>query len=297
MITQTENEGHSTRGIIGRSEFHSALIGHGIQFSRTPKMHTDEGAALGIGYRYDLIDTQMLDHGTEIEALLDRAEAAGCIGVNITHPFKKSAIPFIDHLSDAARAVHAVNTVLFKDGQRYGHNTDYWGFAEAFKRHMAGVACNRILLVGAGGAGAAVANALVDHKTDHLMIFDKNRRSSQELADELSSRSSSNKISVVTDLELELSKADGLINATPVGMATHPGMPVPAHILRPDQWVADIIYFPLETELLVKARAHGCKVMDGSGMAVFQAVRAFEIFTGLVPDPTRMRATFDAFTH
>jgi len=257
----------------------------------------EEGAALGVGFRYDLIDTQNLIAGIEIEVLLERAETSGCHGVNITHPFKKSVIPFLDSLSDAARAVHAVNTVLFQNGRRYGHNTDYWGFAEAFKHHMSDVACNKVMLVGAGGAGAAVSNALIDQKVGHLMIYDKNPQSSQDLAGSLRTRASSCKISIVTDLGQELSVADGLVNATPMGMATHPGMSVPVEILRSGHWVADIIYVPLETELLASARARGCKVMDGSGMAIFQAARAFELFTGLTPDPNRMRATFDAFTH
>ena len=90
-------------------------------------------------------------------------------------------------------------------------------------------------------------------------------------------------------------EANGIVNCTPVGMEKHPGLPLSAAAIDPRQWVADIVYFPLETELLRAARAQGCRSLDGSGMAVFQAVRAFELFTGRPADPNRMKATFDAF--
>ena len=83
-----------------------------------------------------------------------------------------------------------------------------------------------------------------------------------------------------TDLASALASADGIVNTTPLGMANYPGMAIPAALLRPELWVADIVYFPLETELLREARARGCRTMSGGGMAVFQAVAAFRLFTG-----------------
>jgi shikimate dehydrogenase len=91
-----------------------------------------------------------------------------------------------------------------------------------------------------------------------------------------------------------MAAADGMVNTTPLGMAKYPGMAVPADLLRPDLWVADIVYFPLETELLRKARARGCRTMPGGGMAVFQAVGAFRLFTGLEPDAERMLRHFES---
>ena len=94
------------------------------------------------------------------------------------------------------------------------------------------------------------------------------------------------------DLAAAMASADGLINTTPVGMAKYPGLPLPADLLRPGLWVAEIVYFPLETELLRTARALGCRTLDGGGMAVFQAVMAFHLFTGIAPDPERMLRHF-----
>ena len=96
----------------------------------------------------------------------------------------------------------------------------------------------------------------------------------------------------VADRAAAIAAADGLINATPIGMDTHPGLPLDPALLRPDLWVAEVIYFPLETELLRRARALGCRTLDGTGMAVHQAVAAFRLFTGREPDPARMAATF-----
>ena len=89
-----------------------------------------------------------------------------------------------------------------------------------------------------------------------------------------------------------MATADGIVNATPLGMASYPGTPVPATLLRPEMWVADIVYFPLETELLREARARGCRTMSGGGMAVFQAADAFRLFTGQEPDCERMLKHF-----
>lgn len=271
------------------------LIGHGIQLSRTPKMHVTEGGLLGIDYRYDLIDINQMEGDQKIADLLNRAQNDGYRGVNITHPFKQVAVEHLDHLSDAAHAVGAVNTVVFQDGQRFGHNTDYWGFSEAFRQQLTNAATNYVLLFGAGGAGRAVANALLDNSVAHLVIFDPSTEAVTSLVQRLAERVGAERVSAANDLAQAIENADGLVNASPVGMALLPGNPVPTGLLQSRHWVADVIYFPLETELLATARARGCQIMNGSGMAVFQAVRAFELFTGIKPDPNRMRVTFDAF--
>jgi shikimate dehydrogenase len=272
------------------------LIGHGIQLSRTPKMHTDEGARQGLIYSYDLFDTELMSPEPSLSQMLDRCEADGFSGLNITHPFKQEVLAHLDSLSDAAKAVNAVNTIVFRDGKRFGHNTDYWGFAEAFRMNLADAKKDQVLLIGAGGAGGAVANALIDSGVSQLAIFDRNPDAASFLANSINARTRKQTVFATSSVEEEISQSDGVVNATPVGMASLPGSPVPIALLGARHWVADIIYFPLETELLAAARAKGCRTMDGSGMAVFQAVRAFELFSGVKPDPTKMRATFDAFT-
>lgn len=279
-----------------KTAFLVGLIGRGIGQSRTPKMHMEEGAALGLLYRYDLLDVATMAPETDVATLLTQAEQNGLSGVNVTYPFKQAVIEHLDELSDAARAVEAVNTVVFRDGKRFGHNTDYWGYSQAFAQSLTDVKKDRVLLLGAGGAGGAVANALIDLGVGHLAIYDESAPAATQLHKRLSRHHAAQPASIVQDLDVEIEKADGVVNATPVGMASLPGSPIPTEKLLARHWVSDIVYFPLETELLAAARAKGCRTMNGSGMAVYQAARAFELFTGIEPDPDRMRDTFNAFS-
>jgi shikimate dehydrogenase len=145
--------------------------------------------------------------------------------------------------------------------------------------------------LGAGGAGAAVAYALLTLGADELVIVDTDLARARALA-ENAGRFGSGLVTAASADELPelLRDADGLVHATPTGMAAHPGMPLPASLLRPELWVAEIVYRPLETELLRAARSAGCPVVDGGGMVVFQAAEAFRLFTGVTPDADRMLA-------
>jgi shikimate dehydrogenase len=270
----------------------AGLVGRGIGGSRTPAMHMAEGAALGLAYDYTRFD--MDERPVALADILAHAEAEGFAGLNVTFPYKVEVIDLLDSLSDNARALGAVNTVVFRDGRRHGHNTDMWGFAESFRRGMAGAETGSMLLIGAGGAGMAVGHALMSVGTGTLWIRDTDAGRAEALARDLAARFGAGRAQVATDLADLGPGLDGIVNATPVGMDKLPGSPVPAGLLRPDLWVADIVYFPLETALLSAARAMGCRVLSGAGMAVFQAVRSFELITGLAPDPDRMRATFDS---
>jgi shikimate dehydrogenase len=270
------------------------LIGQDIQGSRSPEMHMREGEAQGLRHVYRLIDLTRLGLGVEaLPDLLTGVERAGFDGLNITHPCKQAVIPHLTELSDDARALGAVNTVLFRDGRRIGHNTDWSGFAEPFRRKMSDVPVDRVVQVGAGGAGAAVAHAALMLGVKELTVFDIDPKRAESVAANLSRHFGAGRAKAGGgDLPAAIGQADGLINATPIGMDAHPGMPLPAELLRPDLWVAEIIYFPLETELLRRARALGARTIDGGGMAVFQAVAAFRLFTGIEPDSDRMLAHF-----
>ncbi|MGF6607162.1 shikimate dehydrogenase [Paraburkholderia sp. WSM4175] len=271
------------------------LIGSGISGSLTPAMHEEEGSKLGLHYVYRRIDldAQKLDTAA-LPELLTAAERMGYNGLNITYPCKQAVIPLLDELSDDARALGAVNTVLFKDGKRIGHNTDWSGFARAFQRGLPDVPLERVVQLGAGGAGAAVAHAALNMGAQSLTLFDVDAARAQSLADELQARFPKAKVSAGTSLEESLCVAQGLIHATPTGMAKMPGLPLPAELLHRDLWVADIVYFPIRTALLQAAEALGCRTLSGGGMAVYQAVDAMRIFTGLEPDAERVYTHFQS---
>jgi len=269
------------------------LIGSGIQASLTPAMHEREGAEQGLRYVYKLVDLARLGLGAEaLPELLAAAERMGFDGLNITHPCKQAVIPLLHDLSDDARALGAVNTVVLKDGRRVGHNTDWWGYAENFRRGLPDVRRDRVVQVGAGGAGAAVAQALLTLGVGRLAIFDTDPARAGQVASDLAARFGAGRAVAGGDLAAAVGEADGLVNTTPVGMTKYPGTPLPAELLRPELWVSEIIYFPLETELLRRARELGCRTLDGGGMAVFQAVEAFRLFTGVTPDAERMLRHF-----
>ncbi|KJZ44384.1 MULTISPECIES: shikimate dehydrogenase [Pseudomonas] len=273
----------------------AGLIGAGIQASRTPAMHEHEGDAQGLRYLYRLIDLDQLKlDSNALPDLLMAAERMNYTGLNITFPCKQAIIPLLDELSPEARGIGAVNTVVLKDGKRIGHNTDCLGFAEGFRRGLKGVAVERVVQMGAGGAGAAVAHALLSEGVQQLSIFDVDIRRAQDLADNLNQHFGVARAVAGYDLPNAMAQADGLVNTTPMGMKKLPGMPVPVELLRAELWVAEIVYFPLETELLRNARALGCRTLDGGNMAVFQAVKAFELFSGVVPDAQRMLEHFQS---
>jgi shikimate dehydrogenase len=271
----------------------AGLIGKGIQRSKTPAMHEAEAAAQGFRCLYELID--MDERAVGINALPDllvEAETRGFAGVNITYPCKQAVIPLLQGLSEEARAIGAVNTVHFSDGKRMGYNTDAWGFAESFRRGLGGAPRDRVAQIGAGGAGAATGYAVLGLGARALSIFDVDVDRAVSLAKSLVRHFPDRHVAAVEEIAEAIETSQGLVHATPTGMASHRGSAVPAGLLRADLWVADIVYFPLETELLRLARARGCRTLDGGGMATFQAARAFEIFTGRVADGERMRAHF-----
>jgi shikimate dehydrogenase len=269
------------------------LIGSGIQASRTPAMHEREGAEQGLRLIYRLIDLDVLGLGAAaLPELLTAAERMGFSGLNITFPCKQAVVALLHELSPDARALGAVNTVVLRDGRRIGHNTDCSGFAESFRRGLPDVRRGRVVQLGAGGAGAAVAHALLSEGVDRLVINDTQAERAEALAESLGTRFGAGRATACRDLGAEVAAADGLVNCSPVGMAKLPGTPLPVAMLRRELWVAEIVYFPLETALLREARSRGCRTLDGGGMAVFQAVGAFRQFTGREPDAARMLRHF-----
>lgn len=284
---QAGNAGGFPKVVVG-------LVGRGIQASKTPFMHEREGSRIGIPYTYALIDFDALGLGDgDLGAVIELTERLGFAGVNVTHPFKQSVVAHLSALSPEAAAIGAVNTVVFGGGTRVGHNTDCWGFAENFREGLPGVPTGSVIQFGAGGAGAAVAHALMTLGVGGLVICDTEPGRAEQLARRMRERFST-PVEVVADVRSGVAAADGIVNTTPIGMDKYPGMAPPAGTLSPNHWVAEIVYFPAETELLRVARSLGCRTLAGTGMAVYQAVKAFELFTGIVPDRAAMIEHFRA---
>jgi quinate/shikimate dehydrogenase (NAD+) len=283
----------SASGPAAKSKFLVGLIGEGIQESLSPALHEQEAKCQGLKLQYHLID--LVRGGqtvADLPRLIEWAEAAGFDGLNITHPCKQVVLPLLTELSEDARAIGAVNTVVFREGKRKGFNTDCSGFAVSFHQELGDVPRRRVVLVGAGGAGAAIVHAVLTQGVEQLFIVDRDHERAGALARRVAGNHPGRVVVSADELASAMKRADGLIHATPTGMAAHPGLPFDPSLLRPEMWLAEIVYFPLETELLRAARKRGCRTIDGGGMMVWQAVGAFEHFTGIKPDAARMEAHF-----
>lgn len=271
------------------------LIGAGVTPSLTPAVHMHEAEAHGIPYLYRTIDLTALGVSpTAIGDLVRHARLLGYDALNITHPCKQLVLEHLDRLDPVAARLGAVNTVVFEDGQAVGYNTDTTGFAAAVRTGIPGASLREVVQLGAGGAGAAVADALLSLGCEHLVLVDVDVDRSTALARDLEARFPDARVESAHPDKLPtlLDAAHGLVHCTPTGMADHPGLPLDPTLLHRDLWVADIVYRPLETALVRAARATGCRVLDGGHMAVHQAVDAFRLITGITPDAERMRAHF-----
>ncbi|MDP1565655.1 MAG: shikimate dehydrogenase [Polaromonas sp.] len=268
------------------------LIGSGIQRSLTPAMQEEEARHHGLRLHYQLIDLDLTPGSVQqLPALLASARVMGFAGLNITYPCKQAVLPLLDELSPEAEAMGAVNTVVIRNGRLMGHNTDGSGWAWGLRRSLPDADLGCVVLLGAGGAGSAIADAVLRLGAARLRLVDTDVARAGALADALNARFG-DRVIALGDAAQALEGATGLVHATPTGMDKLPGMPIPAALLRPSLWVSEIVYFPIDTPLLQVARATGCATMDGGAMAVGQAVGAFELFTGLKADPERVERHF-----
>ena len=269
------------------------LIGAGIQRSAAPALHEGEARQHGLRLHYQLIDLGTPDAALgALPGLIAAARQIGFAGLNVTYPCKQAVIPLLDELSEEAKLIGAVNTVVNRNGRLIGHNTDGSGWSWGFGRALPQAKLDRVVLLGAGGAGSAIAHAVLQLGTKRLTLVDRIAERAAALAERLNEAHGAGRAAAHDDIARALVEADGLIQATPVGMDKEPGMPLAEKLLRPGLWVSEIVYVPLDTDLVKAARRAGCAVMDGGHMNVGQACRAFELFTGEPADWQRMNAHF-----
>ena len=273
--------------------YRTGLVGRSILASRSPWLHEQEAKAQGLELSYELFDftARGLEDG-EVGPLLHRLAGEGFSGINVTFPFKQAVIALLDELAESAAMVGAVNAVEMREGRLIGHNTDMTGFRTSLDLGLPDRKQDRVLQLGAGGAGSAVANALLSLGTGHLEIADMDKNRAAALAAKLANRLGQARVSALDLASIDTAGIDGIVNTTPMGMAANPASAIAPELIEPRHWVADIVYFPLETEMLRIARTKGCQVLDGSGMVVGQAALAFEIFTGHKADTARMHRIF-----
>lgn len=268
----------------------SGLIGNGIGSSLSPQIHEAEAKACGFELEYRLYDLPADSSLGNLGRSLKEIEDAGTVGVNVTHPFKRTVTELIDEVSEEALAIGTINTIAFRNGRRIGHNTDWSGFLDSLQRDLPGANIASVVQVGAGGAGAATAYGLLRGGVSTLYIFDLNVNLAEHVAARLRRLFPRRIIEVARNAETALEASCGIVQATPIGMTGHEGLPICPEFLRPEHWLIDIIYWPRETALLRQAQERGCRTANGLGMVVAQAAAAFEIMTSQVADVDRMRS-------
>ena len=273
-----------------------ALLGHPVGHSLSPAMHNAAFKALGLRANYSLLDVQPGDIPRALEDL--RQKQYG--GLNITIPHKEAAYRFLaakHALSDTAQLLQSVNTVVFRpDGSLLGDNTDAPGFLDALKESFrASPRGKRILLLGCGGAGRALALVCAMQGAESILVADLNLAARRRLLLALRKAAPGLPVAGVSldRAQIAARDCDLIIHATPVGM--HPGDPslLPSAAFRKGQIVFDLIYNPALTPLLATAQAAGARTANGLGMLLHQGARAFHLWTGRKAPIPVMRAALE----
>ena len=265
------------------------VIGHPISHSLSPKMHNAAFAASGLDYVYVAMDVLPEDLAAAVSGL----GALGFRGFNVTMPHKEAILPLMDELDRAARASGAVNTVVVEERGLRGANTDVAGFVEACGESGVGFQGAKVLVIGAGGAAAAIAVGVLEEGARELRILNRSRWRAQRLRERLQEGYPEAGLSVhdATDPEGAARGADVIVNVTYLGMKDDDPLPVPASCLGSETVVCDAVYRPgKETEFVRLARKRGLRTVSGGRMLLLQGVQAQRIWTGIEPDLRAMSA-------
>ncbi|HPE61728.1 MAG TPA: hypothetical protein PLB10_15455 [Thiolinea sp.] len=268
------------------------LLGNGIGRSRAKNLHELLGTLYGLDISYQPMDMAGRTRPVVIAEELQRCQEEGFRGVNVTHPYKREAFRCITPLPGFPSGLTSANTVLFDDGAMHGGNTDFSGFCRGYRSQFGeDSAAGRVLMLGTGGVGLAIAYGLTRLGATELVLYDKNPETAQVLLEQMQKTGLKVRLAW-SDLITEMQEADGLINATPVGMFQYPGSPFPLEGFDKQQWAFDAVYTPEKTEFLQACRARGIATLSGFKLFLYQGLDAFEHFTGIAPDDAQVETEF-----
>lgn len=253
------------------------LIGKAIMNSSSPDLHTRLGELTGIPATYDLFDANELPIES-LESQVRKVMADGYRGVNVTYPYKEAAVHLADRASEGARLVGSANTLVFADGQIQAENTDFSGFISGYQATLGERSPGRVLLIGTGGVGKAVAFGLGKLGAEEVVLMDLDESKSAKLANELNQAGFPASTITPAALAETVQRCDGLVNCTPIGHEKSPGCPLPKELIEARHWIFDAVYVPAVTEFIATARDVGAQVMSGVSLFVFQGVDAFKFF-------------------
>ena len=256
----------------------AGVVGHPVKHSRSPIIHGYWLEQFGINGRYDRYDVKPEDFSHFVKTLSEQ----GRQGVNVTIPHKEAAFLALDEATERARRLKAANTLWFENGKLWGDNTDSIGFLANLDQGHPGwdINAKSALILGAGGAARAIIAGLQERNIEKITIVNRTRERAEELA-----LMSGGQVAVAewSKLSFQLESADLVVNTTSLGMSGQPDLDLSLDPLGKNALVTDIVYVPLETNLLKQARLRGNPVVDGLGMLLHQAVPGFEHWFGKRP--------------
>ncbi len=271
------------------------LIGQSIAKSRAPSLHIMLGEVYGIDVSYELHEPR--DSSAEAFAeTLNEMRAAGYSGTNVTFPYKQIAVSYADKVNEAVKLVGSTNTLSLQEDVSAA-NTDYTGFIRGYRSRRGDAEAGRVLIVGAGGVGRAVAFGVFEVGASEVLIFDLDEKGAEALCDALNAAGKSARVVRKDELAEAARSADGLVNCTPVGHYKTPGNPLAAELFGGQAWAFDAVYTPMDTEFLQAAHSKGLQLVSGFDLFIYQGLDAFEIFTQRKVDPgpaiQRFKEKFD----
>ena len=256
----------------------AGVVGHPVKHSRSPIIHGYWLEQFGINGRYDRYDVKPEDFSHFVKTLSEQ----GLQGVNVTIPHKEAAFLALDEATERARRLKAANTLWFENGKLWGDNTDSIGFLANLDQSHPGwdINAKSALILGAGGAARAIIAGLQERNIEKITIVNRTRERAEELA-----LMSGGQVAIAewSKLSFQLESADLVVNTTSLGMTGQPDLDLSLDPLGKNALVTDIVYVPLETNLLKQARLRGNPVVDGLGMLLHQAVPGFEHWFGKRP--------------
>lgn len=258
------------------------LIGQSIAQSRSPALHVMLGEMYNEPVTYELHEPADASEAAFV-ATLNSLREQGYRGTNVTFPYKQLAVSHAAETNQGVRLVGSTNT-LNLSGTVAAYNTDYSGFIRGYRGRVGEQPAGRVLLIGAGGVGRAVAFGLFEVGASEVMIADLNVDSAASLAAALNAAGFKASCVSPEGLEAAATSADGLVNCTPVGHYKTPGLPIAAELIGPQRWAFDAVYTPIDTEFLVQAHRQGLAIVSGFDLFIYQGIDAFEIFTGIRAD-------------
>lgn len=256
-----------------------AVIGHPVSHSLSPVLHSYILEKAGISGSYSAIDCQE----NQLSKIEGNLRDGSLQGVNVTIPYKKAIIPFLDEINPKAQEIGAVNCVVPKSGKLWGFNTDWFGFSKLLANNSLSPMGRIFVLIGAGGAARAVLYTLLREGAGAVYLINRSAERAQELINSFQHLQGCAIMRTIDwfDIDSYLSESAVIINTTPVGLPqTGSALPMPVEFIKAHHSYVDIIYHPWQTAFLKIADEHGAFTVNGIDMFIYQGLASLELWTG-----------------